>query len=127
MLGLIMVTGIIAKTTPKKQYPKNLYEAITHLDKRYSKSYKQDIYNMTENEYITKSHFSTGLWMRYKWGLTQGSKLSKYFNDLGIYHPYDMSSIIFHCYYRHIHFQDYELSTLVKYYQDRRKKPQESM
>lgn len=96
------------------------------LDKVYSDKNKIEIFEMSESEYITKSRFSIGLWIRYRWGLSQGSKLSKYFNDLGIFHPNDMSVIIVQCYYRHLHHQDLELNKLVSYYQERRKNMQKT-
>ena len=118
----VLVIGLQARNHHKKHSPKNLNEAIILLDKAYTIKEKKEIFDMTESEYITKSQFSTGLWIRYNWGLSQGSKLSLYFNDLGIYHPNDMTSIIVHSYYRHLHNQDFELDKQIKYYQDRRLK-----
>lgn len=122
LLGLIMLTGTVAFSKNKQYKPKNLNEAIAQLDKVNSNKYKKEIFEMTESEYITKSQFSTGLWIRYNWGLWRGKKLTNYFNDLGIYHPNDMTGIILRCYYRHLHHQDYELDKQIKYYQDYRKK-----
>lgn len=122
MLALILVTGLTARSHHKKRQPKDLEDAIAQLDKKYSDTTKKEIFDMTESEYITKSQFSTALWIRYNWGLSQGTKLSKYFNELGIYHPNDMTAIVVHCYYRHLHNQDFELDKQIKYYQDRRKR-----
>ena len=47
-------------------------------------------------------HFSLGMWMRNNWGLWQGSKLSKWFNERGIFHPDDMSAIILDSYWHHL-------------------------
>ena len=126
LLAFILSSSIFANRINRKHSPKNLNEAIMQLDKVYSDKNKKEIFDMTESEYTTKSRFSIGLWIRYHWGLSQGNKLSKYFNDLGIYHPNDMSAIIIHCYYRHLHHQDYELNNLIKTYQDRRKKAQKA-
>ena len=124
LLVLMIATSLVARNKIKRHRVKNITEAIVELDKVYSKKYKKEIFNMTESEYTTKSHFSIGLWIRYRWELSQGTRLTKYFNDLGIYHPYDMSDIILHCYYRHLHQQDYELSKQIKYIKDKRKKAQ---
>ena len=121
LLALIISTSLFANRINRKHSPKNLNEAIMQLDKVYSDKNKREIYDMTESEYTTESRFSIGLWVRYHWGLSQGNKLSKYFNELGIYHPNDMSAIIIHCYYRHLHHQDFELNKLIRYYQERRK------
>ncbi len=128
VIGLIMVTGMVGKNIYKRYHPRNIDEAIIIMDKAYSNKriysdkYKKEIYDMTESEFMTKSSFSTGLWIRYRWGLSQGTKLSTYFNQMGIYHPRDMSDIILLCYYRHLHNQDYDLNQLIKYYQERRSK-----
>ena len=122
LLGFIMLTSLVANSKNKRYKPKDLNEAIVQLDKLNTKKYKNEIFDMTESEYITKSQFSRGLWIRYNWDLWRGKKLTKYFNDLGIYHPNDMTTIILRCYYRHLHHQDYELNKQIKYYQDYRKK-----
>ena len=121
LLGVIISTSLLANRINKRHSIKNINEAMMQLDKVYTDKNKKEIFDMTESEYTTKSRFSIGLWIRYHWGLSQGNKLSKYFNDLGIYHPNDMSAIIIHCYYRHLHHQDFELNKLIKYYQNRRK------
>jgi hypothetical protein len=122
LLALVLVTGLASGKHYKKIHPKDLNEAIMKLDDAYSDKTKKEIFDMTESEYLAKSHFSTALWIRYNWGLWHETKLSGYFNDLGIYHPSDMAAIIVRCYYRHLHQQDYELDKLIKTYQNRRKK-----
>ena len=122
MFVFILVAGLSARNHHNRHSPKNLNEAIILLDKAYTIKEKKEIFDMTESEYITKSQFSTGLWIRYNWGLSQGTKLSRHFNDLGIYHPNDMTAIIVHSYYGHLHNQDFELDKQIKYYQNRRMK-----
>jgi len=118
LLGLFILTGLIAQKPDKKYKPKNLNEAISQLDILLTEKDKKDVYDMTERDYTTNSHFSTGMWIRNNWGLWGGQELAKYFNALGIYHPDDMSGIILCSYYRHIHNQDYKLEEQIKYYQD---------
>lgn len=125
LLGLFILTGLIAQKPDKKYKPRNLDEAISQLDILLTEKDKKDIYDMTEKDYTVNSHFSTGMWIRNNWGLWGGKELAKYFNALGIYHPDDMSGIILCSYYRHIHNQDYKLEEQIKYYQDYWKKSQE--
>ncbi|WP_243346019.1 DUF6794 domain-containing protein [Parabacteroides sp. FAFU027] len=125
LFGLFILTGLIAQKPDNKYKPKNLDEAISQLDILLTEKDKKDIYDMTEKDYTTNSHFSTGMWIRNNWGLWGGQELAKYFNGLGIYHPDDMSGIILCSYYRHIHNQDYKLEEQIKYYQDYWKKSQE--
>ena len=107
-----------AQNIDKDYKPKNLNEAITQLDILFSDTTKSQVNNMTEEEFIANSHFSTGMWIRNNWGLWKGKELAKYFNDLGIYHPDDMSGIILTSYYRHLHNQDLKVDEQIKYYQD---------
>ena len=58
------------------------------------------------------------MWIRNNWGLWKGSRLSKFFNEKGIYHPDDMSGIILDSYYRYLTGQEITLSEQIKYYQD---------
>lgn len=118
LLVLFILTGLYAQKPDKKYTPKNLDEAISQLDILLTVKDKKEIFDMTEEDYITNSHFSTGLWIRNNWGLWGGKDLSKYFNRMGIYHPDDMSGIILCTYYRHLHNKDYELDKQIKYYQD---------
>jgi hypothetical protein len=76
-----------------------------------------------DDECITASyHFSLGRYLRNNWGLWKTNKLTKYFNDMGITHPDDMSGIILISTYRSLHSQDIKLKKQVKYYQDYWKK-----
>ena len=49
---------------------------------------------MTEDEFSGRYHLGFGMWMRNNWGLWKSSRLSRYFNSLGVYHPDDMTGII---------------------------------
>lgn len=125
LLGLFILTGCSSQKPDKKYKPKNLDEAISQLDILLTEKDKKDVYDMTESDYTSNSHFSTGIWIRNNWGLWAGQELAKYFNGLGINYPDEMSGIILRCYYRHIHNQDYKLKEQIKYYKDFWKKSQE--
>lgn len=98
--------------------PVNLEEAVNQLKKNHHDTTKQQIFLMTENEFLSNTHFGLGMWIRNNWGLWKGWELAKYFNSIGIYHPDDMSGIILISYYRDIHGKDWKLEEQVKYYQD---------
>lgn len=82
--------------------PYGINDCLSQLDSFFDDSTKTEIKNMSESDFSGLSHFGLGIWMRNNWGLWGGSRLSKCFNDLGIYHPDDMSGIIVTSYYRHI-------------------------
>lgn len=71
-----------------------------------------------EREFTGKVHLGFGMWLRNNWQLWGGSRLSKYFNDLGIFHPDDMSEIILVSYHRHLSNRQIELEEQIAYYQD---------
>jgi hypothetical protein len=61
-------------------------------------------------------HFGLGMWMRNNWGLWKGGTLAKYFNELGIYHPDDMSSIIMTSYEAKLRNMKYDLDEEIQDY-----------
>lgn len=99
--------------------PENLKDCFKSLDKIYTDSLKAEITKITESEYSTRNHlFGIGIWMRNNWQLWGGSRLSKFFNELGIYHPDDMSGIIMKSYHRYLSNEEILLDEQVKYYQE---------
>ena len=98
--------------------PFDLDDCIQQLDKIFADSSKVKIKAMTEDDFSARMHLNFGMWMRNNWGLWKGSRLSKFFNEKGIYHPDDMSGIILDSYYRHLKGQEIKLSEQIKYYQD---------
>ncbi len=98
--------------------PKDLDDCIKQIDKFLNDSIKLEITRKTEDEFSSNAHFGLGLRMRNNWQLWGGSRLSKYFNELGIFHPDDISGIIIDSYYRHLNNKDIKLAEQIKYYQD---------
>ena len=73
---------------------------------------------MTEDEFSGRYHLGFGMWMRNNWGLWKSSRLSRYFNSLGVYHPDDMTGIIFDSYHRKLTGSDINLNEQIKFYQE---------
>src|SRR6476646_9910862 len=95
------VRHLTRRSIPKKDLkyiPKDLDDCINQIDKFWDDTMKAEAIAMTEDEFGGRYHFGLGLWIRNNWGLWKGSRLSKYFNSLGIYHPDDMSGIILSSY-----------------------------
>jgi len=126
--GIFMISLIYSQTSDKhnlKYKPQTLDEAITQLDLIFHDTVKAQILTMTEDEFLSNTHMSTGMWIRNNWGLWRGKQLAKYFNDLGIYHPDDMSGIILRSYYRHLSNKPYDLDKQIEYYKEYWKKANE--
>ncbi|MGB3547953.1 MAG: DUF6794 domain-containing protein [Saprospiraceae bacterium] len=99
--------------------PENLTDCFNSLDEMYTDSLRMAIIELSEDEYSARNHlFGIGIWMRNNWQLWGGSRLSSYFNKVGIYHPDDMSGIIMHSYHRRLKGKAIRLDEQVKYYRD---------
>lgn len=98
--------------------PANLTEAVNRLLEIVTDTSKQKIKLMTEDEFVKRSHFGLGLSIRNQWGLWKRSRLTKYFNSIGVYHPDDMSAIILTCFYRELQHKDWEVEKQVLYYKN---------
>ena len=62
-------------------------------------------------------HHGLGTGLRNGWGLWKGSRLSKYFNEIGLVHPDDMSGVILTSFWRRLHGQPLRVEEQVRYYQ----------
>jgi len=98
--------------------PKDLEDCFKQIDNFWADSTKIMVKQWTEQEFCTNAHFGFGLWMRNNWGLWRGSRLSKYFNEIGIFHPDDMSGIILTSYHRYLIGNEIKLEDEIKDYQD---------
>jgi len=63
-------------------------------------------------------HHSLGRVMRNSWELWQDSTLKRYFNEIGIFHPDDMSGIIITSFQRHLKSEPIKLDEQVQFYKD---------
>lgn len=96
--------------------PKDLPDCFKQIDSFWDDSTKIMVKNWTEDEFIGNAHFGFGMWMRNNWQLWGGSRLSIYFNEMGVFHPDDMSGIILRTYHRYLNNQDTELKKLIRKY-----------
>ncbi len=97
--------------------PADVEDCLTELDKMLPEEIIEEMAERTEDEMI-RYHHGFGTWLRNNWGLWSGSKLSEYFNSLGIYHPDDMSCIILYSYWRRLNGKPIELEVQIQYYID---------
>lgn len=98
--------------------PKNLDECFVQINTFWNDSTKIQVKNWEENEFTANAHFGFGMWMRNNWRLWGGSRLSKYFNELEIFHPDDMSGIILVSYHRFLNNKEIKLQEQIKKYKD---------
>ncbi|MCU0239409.1 MAG: hypothetical protein MUC29_08200 [Pyrinomonadaceae bacterium] len=117
------------KSSKTKIYiPNDLDESFVELDKmlhpKFIEKYKTGEINSVD------LHHGLGMWLRNNWGLWAGERLAKYFNNLEIFHPDDMSSIILNSYKLHLNGKPIELEKQIQGYKDyweAAKSPQEKV
>jgi len=102
--------------------PVDLKDCFKQIDSFWADSVKLQVRKKTEDGFTANAHFGIGMWMRNNWRLWGGSRLSIYFNDLGIFHPDDMSGIILTSYHRFLLGLDIKLEEQIGYYKDYWKK-----
>jgi hypothetical protein len=93
--------------------PKDVNEVILELNKKIDAPSKAKFSKVTEDEAATKLFFSLGRWMTHNWSLYEGSRLSKYMQDLGIHHPDDMVRFFIIVYHRSLAKQPLDIKALV--------------
>lgn len=98
--------------------PKDLEDCFRQIDGFWADSIKMQIKSYTEEEFGGNAHLGFGMWMRNNWQFWRGSRLSAYFNNLGIYHPDDMSGIILTSYHRYLSGKELKLQEQVRSYQE---------
>lgn len=97
--------------------PKDLEDCFKQIDSFWDDSTKLKVKQWTEDVFKAKAHLAFGMWMRNNWQLWRGSRLSLYFNKMGIYHPENMSGIILVSYHRYLSGKDVLLENQIEYYQ----------
>ena len=94
-------------------------DAINYLDCKWSETDKNSFKNKPVNDAVGELHMGTGMAIRNSWGLWKGdSGISKYFRDLGVNHPDDISSIILTSFHRYLNKNSINLKGQIQYYRD---------
>lgn len=100
--------------------PKNLYECLTYMMIFVSPE-ALDEFKKVEERWCILGHPNSdwGLATRNNWGLwDNGSELSKWFANLGVYHADDKSAIILKALYFKLNDREYDINTDILYYQE---------
>jgi hypothetical protein len=93
--------------------PKDVNEVILELNKKIDAPSKAKFSQVTEDQAATRLFFSLGRWMTHNWSLYEGSRLSKYMQDMGIHHPDDMVRFFIIVYHRSLTKRPLEVKELV--------------
>lgn len=110
------ITPTLDEDSPSGVYiPENLEDALVELRRMLHPKLVEKIREGSEED-LVMHHFGLGLWLRNNWGLWGDSRLQQHFNDLGIFHPDDMSSIILHSLWRSLNNQPLGLEERLAFY-----------
>lgn len=102
--------------------PYDLNDCFRQLDSMLNIRLKEEFKKVGEGEALGMYHMGLGLGMRNSWNLWNGSRLSVYFNNMGINHPDDMSGIVLTSYHRFLNNKEIKLEEQVESYKQYWKK-----
>ncbi|EJF51902.1 hypothetical protein SapgrDRAFT_0143 [Saprospira grandis DSM 2844] len=97
--------------------PRDLYDCFRVLDGAMEDDFKEYFMSLSDEEVDARTHGSLGLWMKHRWQLMEGSRLSDYFRKMGVPHPEYAVGIIIQSYHRKLHQRDLGVKELVEKFQ----------
>jgi hypothetical protein len=105
--------------------PKNLNECNNYFDKTLSRKDIEYIRNLKEDD-LSELHFTLGLNIRNKWIRgNRNPELVKYFHDLGLFNPDDISGVILQNYWSYLNNKTFDLNAQIvdykKYWEQAKK------
>ena len=120
LISVLALSCVVSQTALEGEevyIPEDLADAHRQLKGMLSPRSLQEMRNGTEDE-MARYHHGLGTSIRNNWGLWEGSRLSDYFNKLGIYHPDDMSGIILRTFWCDLNGESHRLDERIKHYQE---------
>ncbi len=94
--------------------PTDLRDCIAQIDKMLPDSVKEQIRRTKPDAFFGESHLNLGMFLRNSWQLWMGSRLTKYFNDMGIENADTMSGVILAAYYQSLTVKDFSVADYEK-------------
>lgn len=96
--------------------PKDLFDAFKELDKLMDEEAREQFMAFADEEVDKQTHGTLGLWIKLKWSLIDGSRLSYYFTKMGVPHYEYMVGIIIQSYHRNLHKRDLKIKEQVEHF-----------
>ena len=82
--------------------PRDLGEAFVQLTRLSEAPGREQFLRLSEQQAVTLPFFGLGRWISLNWGFYEGSRLTVYLNELGLYHPDDMTRFVLVMYHRYL-------------------------
>lgn len=105
--------------------PANMKEAFRELIRLSSDSSLDKFKAAPEEVAATKLHLGLGKWIAAKWNFYEGSRFTKYLNELGVSFPDDMIQFTIVSFHRFLNQSDLALKKRAATYQNKRQLEQE--
>ncbi|MDR0811790.1 MAG: hypothetical protein LBN23_05935 [Paludibacter sp.] len=130
VISMMLSLNIFGQITEKQDInkfpiPKNLEECFVILDKTMSDNENFLIKTLQEDSISYNENFEYGADFFLTWKLTEGSKLTKYFNKKGLFGFFEIYETILISYHRYLNGQDINLNEQITKYQLIKKKEKE--
>jgi hypothetical protein len=109
------------KSVHETSIPKNLEQCFTTLDKTMPDNEIELIRTLHEDSIYDHDEFRFGTDFFHAWKLYDGSRLTKYFNKLGLAGSHEIYETILVSYHRHLNNKELDLIGQIKKYQARQK------
>ena len=94
--------------------PADLTDAFIQLNKLIEGKTQNLFKNLAEDEAAHKLHFGFGRWMIHNWGFYEGSRMSVFLNNLGLYNPDDMAHFLMITYHRNLNKEKLNVKQLIE-------------
>lgn len=99
--------------------PADLEDAIRELERLTPEASLLSYKNAPEDVVVRKLFFGLGRWIIYNWGFYEGSRLSHFLRESGIYDPDDMARVIMISFHRKLNARPIDFEGQVKTIQER--------
>jgi len=106
--------------------PSDLIDAMKTLDEITPEDSKEEYAMQTEDYVVERLFFSFGRWLAINWGMYDGSRFSRFMQNLGVDQPDGQKEFVMRAYHRHLNGKDLDVRDLVTRYK-RQKAIQDSI
>lgn len=113
---LLVVALVFCLTSCSQSKPSNLEEAINYFESNWSASEINEFKNKPENDAVSDLHHSVGTWIRNEWIRHGNEQFREYFKKIGVFHPDDISTIVFTSLHRKLNKRELNIEKQVKYF-----------
>lgn len=114
----LLLIFLICLTSCSQAAPSNLEGALNYFEKNWTDNAKNSFKNKPEKDAVTELHTTVGRWIRNNWIKDGNDSFVKQFNEIGVYHPDDISSIVLTSLHRKLNHKDLDIEKQAQYYID---------